>query len=443
MSSLLNIGRSGLLVNNRALQTVSSNIANAQNPDYVRRNTQVADQTITGALSPLYTSQSGLSGPAVTAIGRSGDEFLEASARLSGATLVRAETGVRWMTSVETALENGGRDVGTQLTQVYTRGEELASAPFDNALRATFLNDIDGAIGAFRSTASNIEFSLGQMRETATSQSAALNQSLNELGQININLLRSAPGSDGRAALLDQRDASLAVISERLDVDIDFETNGTARLSFGGQEIVNRGVVTPISLNENADLSLTVMVGGTATQAPGNGLLAGLNTAMVQSGESLNNLNALATQFADNLNSWQAAGRTNNGGAGAPLVAIGAGAASLSLINSDPAALALASNDGAANGNILSLSAQRGAGGSEQSWTTIVATHANLLSTARSEQSAASALDQNARSARDASAGVDIDRETADLVQLQQAYEASARIIQVARETLQSILAIF
>ena len=87
--------------------------------------------------------------------------------------------------------------------------------------------------------------------------------------------------------------------------------------------------------------------------------------------------------------------------------------------------------------------AQRGAGGSEQSWTTIVATHANLLSTARSEQSAASALDQNARSARDASAGVDIDRETADLVQLQQAYEASARIIQVARETLQSILAIF
>lgn len=443
MSSLLNIGRAGLLVNNRALQTVSSNIANAQNPDYVRRNTQVADQTITGALSPLYNSQSGLSGPAVTAIGRSGDEFLEASARLSGATLVRAETGVRWMTSVETALENGGRDVGTQLTQVYTRGEELASAPFDNALRASFLNDIDSTIGAFRGTASNIEFSLGQMRETATSQAAALNQSLNELGQININLLRSAPGSDARAALLDQRDASLAVISERLDVDISFETNGTARLGFGGQEIVNRGIVAPISLTENADLSLTVLVGGTATQTPGNGLLAGLSASMVQTGESLNSLNALAAQFADNLNGWQAAGRTNAGGAGAPLVAIGAGAASLSLLSSDPAALALASTDGTPNGNILSLSAQRGAGSSEQNWTTIVATHANMLSTARSEQSSASALDQNARSARDASAGVDIDRETADLVQLQQAYEASARIIQVARETLQSILAIF
>lgn len=443
MTSLLNIGRSGLLVNNRALQTVSSNIANAENPDYVRRSTQVADQTITGALSPLYTSQTGLSGPAVTAIARSGDEFLEASARLSGATLVRAETGVRWMTSVETALENGGRDIGTQLTQLYTRGDELAAAPFDNALRASFLNDIDSTIGAFRGTASNIEFSLGQMRETASSQTAALNQSLNELGQININLLRSAPGSDARAALLDQRDASLAVITERLDVDITMDTNGTAQLRFGGEELVNRGNVTPIALAENADLSLNVLVGGIATQIPGNGLLAGLSKAMVQTGESLNSLNALAVQFADNVNSWQAAGRTNNGAAGTPLVAIGTGASSLSLLSTDPATLALASTDGTNNGNILSLSAQRGAGGSEQSWNTIVATHANLLSTARSEQSAASALDQNARSARDASAGVDIDRETADLIQLQQAYEASARIIQVARETLQSILAIF
>jgi flagellar hook-associated protein 1 FlgK len=42
--------------------------------------------------------------------------------------------------------------------------------------------------------------------------------------------------------------------------------------------------------------------------------------------------------------------------------------------------------------------------------------------------------------ARDHVSGVDLDHETADLVRFQQAYEGSARVIQVARETFQSIL---
>jgi len=36
--------------------------------------------------------------------------------------------------------------------------------------------------------------------------------------------------------------------------------------------------------------------------------------------------------------------------------------------------------------------------------------------------------------------GVNIDEEAVDLMRFQQAYQASTRVIQVARETLQSIL---
>lgn len=443
MSALLNIGRSGLAVNNRAMQTVSNNIANAQNPDYVRRSTQITDQSITGGLNPLYTSQAGLSGARVTGIVRSGDEFLEASARLSGATLVRTETNAAWMATVESGLDNGGQDIGSRITQVYTRGEELAAAPFDDALRVTLLNDIQTTVSAFQSTASNLDFSLERMRDSAASQTTALNQSLNTLARINVDLLGSRPGTETEAALLDQRDASLAAITERLDVDIAFGNKGTVALSFGGEDLVNIGEASTLSSTENPDRSLTMLVNGTATRSPANGLLAGLSQSMVQAGENLDNVDALAQQFANDINGWQAAGRTDAGAAGAPLIVIPAGAATMAMVINDPAALALASTDGTANGNILTLADQRGASGTERSWNSIVATHANLLSTARSEESAASALDRNARAARDESAAVDIDRETADLIRLQQSYEASARIIQVARETMQSILAIF
>ena len=67
----------------------------------------------------------------------------------------------------------------------------------------------------------------------------------------------------------------------------------------------------------------------------------------------------------------------------------------------------------------------------------------NALAAARSESAAAAALDSSARKQRDSVSRVELDREAADLIRLQQAYEASARVIQVARETVQSILAIF
>jgi flagellar hook-associated protein 1 len=68
---------------------------------------------------------------------------------------------------------------------------------------------------------------------------------------------------------------------------------------------------------------------------------------------------------------------------------------------------------------------------------------ATSLASVRSESDAATALDEGARRRRDAMSGVDLDREAADLIRLQQAYEASARVIQVARDTMQTILNVF
>ncbi len=63
-----------------------------------------------------------------------------------------------------------------------------------------------------------------------------------------------------------------------------------------------------------------------------------------------------------------------------------------------------------------------------------------MLNTAQTEQTAAELRDQNARSAREQVSGVDLDREAADLLRVQQAYQASAKIIQAAKEVADTIL---
>ena len=85
----------------------------------------------------------------------------------------------------------------------------------------------------------------------------------------------------------------------------------------------------------------------------------------------------------------------------------------------------------------------RTATGTEQGYEKLALGQAQSLLTARSESKAATAFDVATREARDNISVVDLDREAADLIRLQQSYEAAARVIQVARETMQSVLAIF
>jgi flagellar hook-associated protein 1 FlgK len=120
-----------------------------------------------------------------------------------------------------------------------------------------------------------------------------------------------------------------------------------------------------------------------------------------------------------------------------------AGAMSVALAASDPAAIAAASGDGAENGNLLSLSALRGQDGTESRWAALVAAQAQSLSSARSEAAAAATRREGSFAARDEVSGIDLDREAAELLRYQRAYDGSAKIIGVARDTLQSILDLF
>ena len=76
-------------------QVLSSNIANAENPDYVRRSLSVGDTTIYGVTNPLYGNYIGSGSVEVNGITRSSDQFLEAATRQTGAARVRTGRSCR------------------------------------------------------------------------------------------------------------------------------------------------------------------------------------------------------------------------------------------------------------------------------------------------------------------------------------------------------------
>ena len=85
------------------------------------------------------------------------------------------------------------------------------------------------------------------------------------------------------------------------------------------------------------------------------------------------------------------------------------------------------------------LDAIRDSSAVEDRWGAIVSANAQMLASANAEAAATATWRDNSYAALDEVTGVDLDAEAADLIRYQQAYSASARIIQVARETIQAL----
>ncbi|NJC34770.1 flagellar hook-associated protein 1 FlgK [Sphingomonas jejuensis] len=92
------------------------------------------------------------------------------------------------------------------------------------------------------------------------------------------------------------------------------------------------------------------------------------------------------------------------------------------------------------NSNLAGLATLRTADGPERSFAALVTGNASQLAAKRTIAEAQVAIRDGAVSARDAISGVNLDTEAVELLRFQQAYSASSRVIQVAREMFDSIL---
>jgi len=182
--------------------------------------------------------------------------------------------------------------------------------------------------------------------------------------------------------------------------------------------------------------------GSSTTFSPTGGALAGVVDAAARITSARDQLDRIASDFAAGVNAVQAQGRDLDGNAGAAMFATGTAPTDLSLVLTDPRGIAAAGVGGGPrdNSNLVAFASLRSGGGFEASTTALVSDNAATLAARKQVAEAQGAIRDGAINARDAASGVNLDSEAVDLMRFQQAYSASSRVIQVARETLQSIL---
>ena len=445
MSDLLAIGASALNAYQAALSAVGENVANAQTPGFARRRIVLQEATVVGTGDIGYRPQVTFNGVTATGVVRAWDDFKASEARLATSAGGRADVRQQWLGSVETALDDGPSGVGSSMTGFFTAAASLASDPGDPLGRRAVLSALDGVAGAFRNTGQALARISDGIGQAAGLEVDALNDALSSLADINGALAPAAANGAARASLEDQRDQLIGFIAGKIDVKVTIGGDGRASLASGANaslSLLSGSGPSLVGLVPAADgrLSLQLSVGGTTVPLPAaGGTLAGLVDVAANVADRRSALDGLAADFTAMVNTWSAGGKDANGNPGANLLSAPTGAVSMQALFSDPDLVPAADSGGAPNGNLLALDALRGSSDVEDRWSALVSANAQMLSSAKAESAAASQWRDTSLAALDEVTGVDLDTEAAEMLRYQQAYSASARIIQVARESIQAL----
>lgn len=440
MSDLLAIGLSGTRAYQGALATVSENIANAQTAGYTKRVVTLKEH---GATSGGVAG----SGVYIGSVVRTADAYRAADVRRSGADLARSETAVQWLEQIDTAISS--QSIGQRITGFFNAATTLAADPSAITPRAQMLEAAQGVATAISTAGTQLTKMSEQLDASASQGVAQLNGLTQTLAKVNDGLTRTQPGTVAHALLADQRDNLLGQMSALVDASASFDDFGRATVRMGGSTgpiLVAPDGAGQVSFQRNSSGAFQFAIDrgmNTSAFAPGGGMLAGVVDSAQRIGDAKVALGEIATDFATAVNNVQAAGRDLDGNVGPAIFAQdSADPTKLSVVLDDPRKIAAASPTGGTldNSNLAALAQARTTGNFEGRITALVGGNATALSAARTVASAQTAIREGAVARYDATAGVDIDNEAVDLMRFQQAYQASARVIQVGRECFQSLI---
>lgn len=450
-SDLLSIGRSGAQAARVALDVTAQNIANASSDGYVRRTAKLQEVSSSGGIGSI--GDVSLSGVRLEGVVRNADLFRQAEVRRTGADAARADAEVAGLENVQAAVEQS--NVYNAMVGFEGSLQQLVGDPTSASLRANVIEAARTMVGTFNIASSALDAVGTGLRFEATDAVTQVNTLSGELARVNLRLARAADASSDQTALLDQRDSLLQQLSAFTDVSTTINSDSTVELRLGGASgplMVQGGSAGTLGMTTASDGTITFAVSGMAASpvaAPlTGGSLAGKAQALTKLAAVHTQLDALAQSMADTVNAAQGSGITPANAAGQPLFGGGPPitATNMTLALTDGAGITTAPAGAGANSRDTgNLNALRTALGNADPVGGMDALLFDISGTVQGRTVTRDALRTIANGAKvslQAQAGVDLDQEAVNLVRFQQAFQASGKVMQTAKDIFDTLLAI-
>lgn len=325
MTSMLDIGRSGLLASRTALTVTSENIANAETEGYRRRDVSQSE-VLGGVASPLSQGIIG-HGVEVTDIRRAFDALLAERTRSATSALGSAEILHARLVTLEEQMQPGTDGLLDRMDDFFNAVSSLSQAPEDRGLRRVVMAQGE----AFANAVQDMSAGMSSLKSGVENQMDValdgLNDLMNDLAKLQQRML-SSPDTYAQNSLKDQRDRLINRMAELTDVHASIDARGIATVRLGAYEsgpvLVEGGDAGRVTLTSDTRLSVTEpgLNGAVLTRTPSGGQLDGFTQALGAISAAIADLDDWAAGMASDLNTVHASGLDANGAPGGDLFAL-------------------------------------------------------------------------------------------------------------------------
>ena len=481
ISGALSNALSGLTASSRSAEMVSNNIANALNEGYARREVVLATRSLGG------TGQ----GVSVTGISRQVNLVLLSDRRVAEATTADRQIRAKYFADIEAAIGIPGQQgsMPDRAAALETALIEATSRPESEARLANVANSARALAGQIGAAATSVQTARADADHQIGADVNKLNAALTRVAEMNIEIRGHLSSGRDPSALMDQRQQQVDQIAALVPLrEVQRDHGQIALFTAGGAVLVDGrassfgftsvGLVEPDMTVASGGLSgLTLNGLPTSISGPNSTISGGTLAANFAVRDDLApsvqaRLDAVARNLVDRFSSLDPTILPGNPGlftdAGATfLPANEAGLAQRLRINpvADPrqggALWRLRDGLGAAlpgqtgNSTLLSsmqkalTTAQQAASGDFlpglRNFAGLTAEALSTISSARlsaDTEVSFSAAKSQALSVQALQDGVDTDAEMQDLLQIEKAYAANAKVIQTVDEMLDLLLGI-
>ncbi|MFA6989186.1 MAG: flagellar hook-associated protein FlgK [Candidatus Gastranaerophilaceae bacterium] len=324
---------SGLQTSQTALSVTGNNISNVNTDGYSKQtvNLSAASNNTTGTTLAAQ-ADSGL-GAAIESISRNKNSYLDNYYRTENSTYSYYDELSTNASLVNTITDElNGTGLTTTLSKFYSAASDLSNDPTDNSVRTNFISKAQAVCDSFNSTSS----SLTELRKklvgdifdpnsltssTINSYSKIVNDYLDQLANLNKSINQTSSSNSTPNDLLDKRDQILDKLSSYLPITTTTSSNNLVSVFIAGRKVVEGSDVLG-KLNVSAGTTSNPAIVSIVNAKSGNPIVdditsvvsSGKISAVLELGGSsstlsigniLNNLDYLATNFANTVNSIQ------------------------------------------------------------------------------------------------------------------------------------------
>lgn len=254
INAILNNGLSALLANQAALRTTSSNIANVNTPDYVRRTVQFQSQNAGGVLA----------GVEMSSVRRSVDQFLAAERWSAASSAGANDASARFLDQLQKTM--GGvadrRDPASRLAAMSEGLAQLSADPTSLTARASLIQKMKD----FTQGISDLSASVQDLRAKADAEIGdavtRVNGLVDRIAALNAPIQRATLQGDSASALTDERDAAVRELASLIDIRVDQGSTGRINVTTPtGFTLVSEGTAEATHIDLSAVSAETVFSG--------------------------------------------------------------------------------------------------------------------------------------------------------------------------------------